>query len=324
MSHFPGFKDRAQFDNAYDEILNQVTSRISPDLTYTSAFKGWATGELSVALTSLGTSSSTSAGGAVIVALKDRTAGEAWVSSEIARTGMTFTSQDYAGTKLYSATQATGGSDRRVRLHGQGPSARHDRCRQGRARCPRQGLARGQHQLPGRDDVTLGRQRRDVLHRHAGHGPAGPQVMTAMPGSLIGMGGGMSLDAIDMTTCRPGQLVRCGPSRTTCPSRSPCPRRARRVRAIGNPRWPHNCRLDGRRDRDPLDRSDDRQPAQRPRRCTGSPPLSEADPGCPQADRRGRLARRRRRGRDQGRARRTAAGSWSRRPIAPRRPPRRP
>ena len=112
MSHFPGFKDRAQFDNAYDEILNQVTSRISPDLTYTSAFKGWTTGEISVALTSMGgagTGVTSSAGGAVIVALKDRAAGEAWVTSEIARTGMTFTSQDYAGTKLFSATQAGGG-----------------------------------------------------------------------------------------------------------------------------------------------------------------------------------------------------------------------
>ena len=134
MSYFPGFADRAQFDNAYDEILNEITSAISPDLTYTSAFQSWTTGELSLAVTSLGTYSmpdlsqnlgalptdaaglpvlpsgtTTPPSGAVIVALKDRSAGEAWVSSEVARTGVTFSSQSYAGTTLYVAQTATDG-----------------------------------------------------------------------------------------------------------------------------------------------------------------------------------------------------------------------
>ncbi len=138
MSHFPGFADRAQFDNAYDEILNEITSAISPDLTYTSAFQSWTTGELSVAVTSLGSAgmtsltqgigsfptdasgnitsplmipdvASTPPSGALIVALKDRAAGETWVSSEIARTGIPFTSQSYDGTTLYVAQKPVEG-----------------------------------------------------------------------------------------------------------------------------------------------------------------------------------------------------------------------
>ena len=137
MTHFPGFADRAQFDSAFDEILNRITSSISPDLTYTSAFQSWTTGELSVALTSMGSASANSAdvdqmmaaiasglnqsnvppapsatesgNGVVIVALKDRAAGEAWVSDEITRTGTAFTAQDYAGTKLYVAQTVTDG-----------------------------------------------------------------------------------------------------------------------------------------------------------------------------------------------------------------------
>ncbi len=127
MSHFPGFKDRAQFDNAFDDILNRVTSSISPDLNYTSAFKSWTTGELSIAVTSMGgidmsnammpsalptgdvvmpSIKTTPESGVVIVSLKDRAAGEAWVTAEVAKTGLTFTAQDYAGTKLYVAQKA--------------------------------------------------------------------------------------------------------------------------------------------------------------------------------------------------------------------------
>jgi hypothetical protein len=106
MSHFPGFKDRAQFDGAFDDILNRITGSISPDLNYTSAFKSWTTGELSVALTGMGNSTTTTPpSGVVIVSLKDRAAGEAWVNSEVAKTGLTFTAQDYAGAKLYVATK---------------------------------------------------------------------------------------------------------------------------------------------------------------------------------------------------------------------------
>ena len=109
MTHFPGFADRAQFDNAFDELLNKITTSISPDLTYTSAFKGWTTGELSVAVTDLGLNPKGSTpGGAAIVGLKDRAAGEKWVASEIARTGTTFTAQDYAGTKLYVGPSTDG------------------------------------------------------------------------------------------------------------------------------------------------------------------------------------------------------------------------
>lgn len=126
LSHFPGFKDRAQFDNALDEVLNKLTSEVSPDLRYTSAFKPWMEGEVSIALTSLGlytTASSTpvvvyaapsatsnlpdlpahSAPGAVaIFALKDRSAAQVWVNAELSRLNVKTTSLGYAGTTLYT------------------------------------------------------------------------------------------------------------------------------------------------------------------------------------------------------------------------------
>jgi hypothetical protein len=103
MSHFPGFKDRSQFDNALDEMLNKLTSAVSPDLTYSSAFKPWMEGEVSIAATGLATGLPGGASGAVvIVGLKDRTAAESWLDSELSRQNLTTTSQDYAGTKLYS------------------------------------------------------------------------------------------------------------------------------------------------------------------------------------------------------------------------------
>ena len=103
MSHFPGFKDRSQFDNGLDELLNKLTSAVSPDLTYSSAFKPWMEGEVSIAVTGISTGPLDDASGAVaIVALKDRAAAESWLDSELSRQNLTATSQDYAGTKLYT------------------------------------------------------------------------------------------------------------------------------------------------------------------------------------------------------------------------------
>ena len=132
LSHFPGFQDRAQFDSAFDEILNKVTGAVSPDLTYQWAFKSWTTGEVSIAITSLGSFGMQSAAAdpacllnptsctdslapsatmatlpnaVVIVAIKDRAAGEKWMSTEVGKTGITFTSQSYGGTTLYSGAK---------------------------------------------------------------------------------------------------------------------------------------------------------------------------------------------------------------------------
>ncbi len=111
MSHFPGFKDRALFDNALDEVLNKLTSAVSPDLRYSSAFKPWMEGEVSVAVTDMGSAASPvmspdvsnkRPGAVAIVALKDRAAAETWVTSELSRNGIKTTSQDYAGSKLYA------------------------------------------------------------------------------------------------------------------------------------------------------------------------------------------------------------------------------
>jgi hypothetical protein len=136
MSHFPGFKDRAQFDTALDELLNRLTSAVSPDLTYTSAFKPWMEGEVSIAAWAAGLATPeivyvtglrgpTSRNGradasrrsAVRAARRrDRRPQGPRRSAELARfraeqtAGLTTTSQDYAGTKLY--TMGSGSSAR--------------------------------------------------------------------------------------------------------------------------------------------------------------------------------------------------------------------
>jgi len=133
MSHFPGFQDRAQFDNGLDEILNTLTGKVSPDLRYTSAFKPWAEGEISIAIGDLGSLDASGApacaepstdpgqglsgglegvlGGVsftrapnavAIFALKDRAGAETWIAGELSRQKLTTTSQDYAGSKLYT------------------------------------------------------------------------------------------------------------------------------------------------------------------------------------------------------------------------------
>ena len=107
MSHFPGFQDRAQFDNALDNVLNKLTAEVSPDLQYTSAFKPWMEGEVSLVALAGGTSTSPSQmlpqmGAVAIVALKDRSAAQTWVAGEVTRLGATTSSQTYAGTTVYS------------------------------------------------------------------------------------------------------------------------------------------------------------------------------------------------------------------------------
>jgi hypothetical protein len=118
MSHFPGFMDRAQFDNALDEMLSKLTGAVSPDLTYSSAFKPWMEGEVSVAVVDqgglmfgagadaaampMGASAYAPPSAVAIFALKDRAAAQAWVSGELARLNVTATPQSYAGTTLYA------------------------------------------------------------------------------------------------------------------------------------------------------------------------------------------------------------------------------
>src|SRR5450759_470402 len=133
MSHFPGFKDRAQFDNALDEVLNKLTSEVSPDLRYSSAFKPWMEGEVSIAVMDMGSvggsvamatpivvyiapdategpmpsfpaysSSYTPPSAVAIFALKDRAAAETWVNSELSRNVIKTESTAYAGTTLYT------------------------------------------------------------------------------------------------------------------------------------------------------------------------------------------------------------------------------
>ena len=115
MSHFPGFQDRSQFDNALDNVLNRLTAAVSPGLQYTSAFKPWMEGEVSLVgiPTAAGIIGDTmlgqglDVGGVAIVALKDRAAAETWVSGEMASLGVKTSSQAYAGNTVYRTGSAT-------------------------------------------------------------------------------------------------------------------------------------------------------------------------------------------------------------------------
>ena len=113
MSHFPGFGDRALFDTAIDNSLNKLVSSVSPDLTYTSAFKPWMQGEISIAsidAASINATGPTALGmvqppnAVAMVALKDRAAAETFVSAEVTKLGETFTSSSYAGATLHTTT----------------------------------------------------------------------------------------------------------------------------------------------------------------------------------------------------------------------------
>jgi hypothetical protein len=121
MSHFPGFQDRSQFDNALDDTLNKLTGAISPDLRYTSAFKPWMEGEVSIAVAAPAASSTSGCDNAgtrssmltmgeisanepavAIFALKDRSAAQSWLSGELTRQGLTPVESQYAGATLYT------------------------------------------------------------------------------------------------------------------------------------------------------------------------------------------------------------------------------
>jgi hypothetical protein len=125
MSHFPGFADRAQFDSGLDEIFNKLTRTVVPDLAYTSAFKPWMEGEVSVAavpgsgtidlpmlgrlpggstVSPLSNLETPREEGIVIVALKDRAAAQTWIDGELASVHVTTTSQTYAGETMYTIT----------------------------------------------------------------------------------------------------------------------------------------------------------------------------------------------------------------------------
>ncbi|HEX7492070.1 MAG TPA: DUF3352 domain-containing protein, partial [Candidatus Limnocylindrales bacterium] len=82
MSHFPGFQDRAQFDTALDELLNRLTYS-GANLSYTTDFKPWMQGEVSVAVVGEGQNAST--GVVAIFAIKDRAGAEKWAASQLAR-----------------------------------------------------------------------------------------------------------------------------------------------------------------------------------------------------------------------------------------------
>jgi hypothetical protein len=102
LSHFPGFQDRAQFDYALDNLLNRLTGEVSADLQYTSAFKPWMEGEVSIAAMDGSLSSLTAPSAVAIFALKDRAAAQTWIAGELTRIGVKTASQDYAGTTLYA------------------------------------------------------------------------------------------------------------------------------------------------------------------------------------------------------------------------------
>jgi len=127
MSHFPGFKDRSNFDFALDQLLNKITGSVSQTLTYTSAFKPWMEGEVSIAITDFGSilptsvpsldpksldsaisSGMPSPAEVVIFAIKDRAAAESFVTGQLAGAKIAVTAEEYAGSKVYSSAAAHG------------------------------------------------------------------------------------------------------------------------------------------------------------------------------------------------------------------------
>jgi Protein of unknown function (DUF3352) len=131
MSHFPGFQDRALFNTALGKLLDRLVSAASLGVDYTSDFKPWMQGEFSLAEITMGSYARGSAvmpmmgaafptdpgpvsyagwptagaqpSAVAIFALKDRVTAETWVSAQLKTRKMPFTSQDYAGTKLYTS-----------------------------------------------------------------------------------------------------------------------------------------------------------------------------------------------------------------------------
>lgn len=129
MSRFPGFADRAQFDSALDDIFNHITRAVSPDLAYTSAFKPWMEGEISIAVlpssaasvrpslpadlgdAALGSGAVPTGDAVVLVALKDRDAAQTWIEGELSSQQVATTSETYAGETLYTLSASTSASD---------------------------------------------------------------------------------------------------------------------------------------------------------------------------------------------------------------------
>lgn len=97
-AHFPGFKDRAQFDTAFDEVLNRLTSSVSQDLSYTWAFKPWMAGEISIAVTRIAYPDTVDA--VAIVSVKDRAKAEDWIKSVLA--SESYVGASYGGTTVYA------------------------------------------------------------------------------------------------------------------------------------------------------------------------------------------------------------------------------
>jgi Protein of unknown function (DUF3352) len=137
MSHFPGFQDRALFNTALDQLLNRLVSAAGLGVNYTSDLKPWMQGEFSLAEMNMGSYAPGSVsipmmGGATptpagpvsyaswpgytppsavaIFALKDRTAAETWVASQVGRLHVTMTGQSYAGTTIYATSGANVGA----------------------------------------------------------------------------------------------------------------------------------------------------------------------------------------------------------------------
>ena len=103
LAHFPGFKDRAQFDNAFDTMLNRLTGAVSQEFEYTSAFKPWAEGEISIAVT--GVAFPIGLDVVAVVSVKDRAKAQAWISDTTA--GQGYVAGSYAGNTIYTHSGST-------------------------------------------------------------------------------------------------------------------------------------------------------------------------------------------------------------------------
>jgi hypothetical protein len=83
-----------------DELLDRLTSSVGADMTYSTDFKPWMQGEFSVSIVDEGPHSTS--GLVTIFALKDRSAAESWMATQLRDRNTTMTAQDYNGITLYS------------------------------------------------------------------------------------------------------------------------------------------------------------------------------------------------------------------------------
>ncbi len=109
LSKFPGFADQAALETKLDEALDRFFSETTDGKqTYTADIKPWFDGELGFAMGPLPNATATEAPEQIaastrflaLVSIKDEALARTWFTNVLTETGVTGTTEDYAGTSL--------------------------------------------------------------------------------------------------------------------------------------------------------------------------------------------------------------------------------